>query len=285
MGAISSTFIGNSRLFQNEHKLLITTQTGSYAQFNISSNVRHLTRIITTQMTDTDRQCILENPNILRVFIERLVNIPDKIFVCMAFMVHSFKWHVRAKDFENWINSKDYQPFPLNSNLCCYEAVIYAIFLTGLTTKQNLITSIPVLRIITHDADYLHLYRQIAIKYNVLTAKNCNESSIALNIQSIRPLLRFDNIYSPLGCAAKIKIIEKNMEQEKTNVCYCVDRYENITHVFLTHGDYAIELNSPTSSHVEILSLKQLVLKYKYKCEMEFCYFGNIETLVKNVNL
>ncbi len=161
--------------------------------------------------------------------------------------------------------------------------MVYAIFLSGPVTKKILIGSIPVLRRIS-ESEFISIYSEIAVRHRVLKKSECTQSRIFECLDQLRILLMCENIYIPLGCGeSKTLITSENIFQKRTNVCFCIDKRGNRTHIFLSFGEYAIELNSPDSSSVRIILLTGLIKKYEK--ESSLCFFGNIDELATNIFL
>jgi hypothetical protein len=96
MGTIHSTPVSNFRIYvssSGNNRILKTTDAEGRPSVErvIFNNVQTLINFITKILSDEDRQFILSRPILLRVFIERIIDKKDKVFVCMAFMVNSFR--------------------------------------------------------------------------------------------------------------------------------------------------------------------------------------------------
>ena len=178
------------------------------------------------KMKIKDRQEYLEKNDKLLFFLNKISNLTDKLFVTMCFMVGSYIWIESSIEFTKfWNNNSDL--VPLNQEMCCYDAILYASYLCKINSKKQIL-NIPMFSTINK----IHSTNLLQRLCNIEDMKNTQE-------------IASKSLWKYLG-GDITKLSPLESQQPRTTYLCCVlqnsDKY--IRHWFLCHNTIVVELNN-----------------------------------------
>jgi hypothetical protein len=218
----------------------------------------------------TLKKYILDN-RLHSIWIE---HVPDKekLFICMLLMTGLFIWNTQGIKFKEWLlDEPEDKIFDTSSDMCCYEAILYAMWLARLTTKECIKTLLVHYTNTPNDTDMLA--RKIAKDNNLVLGHK--------NKQKIISYLKYEFIYKAMGCMPQITYDDSqvnigfNVEVSlaiKNNESNLVDTTamkselkkeqvptfieDGVVHIYIVYKSNIIHINEPLDSSVTITDIK-----------------------------
>ena len=248
----------------------------------------------------SERQLTLTK-KLQNIFINNVPDPSQKLFICMSLMVGSFRWINNVKsDFNEWVHSSSKPELLLTDTMCCYESVLYGLYLAGITSKEKIKSIVPFFKYpIGIEAEvYQQKISDLIIKDKKKTIPDFLEGPRRqTDLTIMKNILRMLTIMIPLGCESATAIDKTNMIQSRVNICFTIEKSISSTaidmkesyigHYFLVYKDYAIEIVDPIGSPVSMKSFTSLNSDYKTTPNTKFVYripfFGDINSLISNL--
>jgi hypothetical protein len=181
------------------------------------------------------KQYIILN-NLQETFFKHILDISDRIFICMALMTDSFRWNTKGVQFKSWIDSPLNLPLNIDADMCCYESVMYALWLSKITSKEKLIKSVKYFTYMNLPKKEMDvIFRRLSVKFNITTK------------EQMKIPFEKESIYDPLGCLPQVAEELKN----RVNICFTCSseinteinpNYCEIIHYFLSYKGIVIHI-------------------------------------------
>jgi len=165
----------------------------------------------------------------------------DKLFITMCLMVGSFKWvKINPQFYLFWGNSNEL--LPINFEMCCYDAIIYAAYLAGLAAKINIRNRIPYIKFMNNKT--LETQTEIIKQYNI----NNSNNKVEMMKKTLWNLLGCHNLIEPAReHNDNIVYLYCGVLKEKDSMSIFNPNNVEPTHLLLCRNNIVLELNQPNA--------------------------------------